>query len=76
VNRSGSIANGPRPKALKPNIHCSKGLDESAYSNRISENRINPIVNSDRIFLNISTYVASKKTSSVALIEESTVLTL
>ncbi len=76
ANKSGSMANGPRPKARKPKSQCTNGFDESAYRSRVIENIINPIVNSDFVFLYISIYPINKKISSITLIEEITVLTV
>ena len=74
MNKSGNIANGPRPKARKPKAQCTKGFEESAYSSKIIENIDKPIVNSDFVFLYISIYVKSKITNNVAFIEDMTVL--
>jgi hypothetical protein len=76
ANKSGNIANGPRPKARKPKSQCINGFDESAYRSRVIENINNPIVNSDFVFLYISIYPINKKISSMTLIEEITVLTV
>jgi hypothetical protein len=49
------------------------GLDARALRRKTAENIINPIVNSDRVFLYISTYMSNRKIESVTLIVETTV---
>ena len=73
VNKSGSMANGPRPNARKPKALVTKGLDAIAFRRKAIESIISPIVNSDRVFTYMSMYVANRKTSSVTLIVETTV---
>jgi hypothetical protein len=70
---SGSKANGPRPKALKPKTHMNNGFAVRALKRKTSENMISPKVNCDRVFLYMSMYVVKRKTSSATLIVETTV---
>lgn len=70
MNRSGNIANVPRPEARNPNSKCINGLAVRAYKSRISEKMISPIVNSECNFLYMSMYVTNRKISSVAFIVE------
>ena len=74
VNKSGNIAKGPRPKAPKPKIPWRRGLEVIALRSITTENIINPIVNSDFVFIYIPMYVNNKTTRSVAFAVEITVL--
>jgi len=73
VNKSGNIANGPRPNARKPKIHGTKGLEARALKSRTIENIISPIVNCDRVFMYMLMYVTNRKIKRVTLIVETTV---
>ena len=74
VNRSGSMAKGPRPTARNPKSHCTKGLVVRAYRSRTIENITSPTVNSDLVFMYMSLYVINRKIRRVALTVETTVL--
>lgn len=73
VNKSGNIANGPRPNARKPKTKSSKGLEARALRSKTVENMINPIVNSDRVFTYMLMYVTNKIIKSVKLTVETAV---
>jgi len=49
-------------------------LEARALKSKISENTINPIVNSDRVFLYMPMYMINKEIKSVTLMLEITVL--
>ena len=70
VNKSGNIANGPRPKALKLKVECTSGLEERAQKSKTIENINNPIVNSDFVFLYMSMYMIDRQTRRAMFIEE------
>jgi len=73
VNRSGNKANGPNPNGRKPKTQTTNGLEARAFKRKTAENIINPTVNSDRVFLYMSTYVSNRKIKRVTLIVETTV---
>jgi hypothetical protein len=72
VNRSGNKANGPKPNDPKPKTQITKGLEARAFRRKTVENIISPIVNSDRVFVYMLTYVSNRKIKSVTLIVETT----
>jgi hypothetical protein len=66
------MANGPRPTAVKPKAQITNGLEARAFRKKTTENIVSPIVNSDRVFLYMLTYVSNRKIESVTLIAETT----
>jgi hypothetical protein len=70
VNKSGNMANGPRPNGRKPKAQIIMGLEVRAFRRKTNENIISPIVNSDRVFLYMLMYVSNRKIKSVTLIVE------
>jgi len=73
ANRSGNRTNGPKPNARKPKTQITKGLEARAFRRKTVENIISPIVNSDRVFLYMLTYISNRKIESVTLTVETTV---
>jgi hypothetical protein len=76
VNKSGNMANGPRPNGRKPKPQITKGFEARAFRRKTIENIISPIVNSERVFRNMLMYMSNRKNDSVTLIVETTVLTV
>jgi hypothetical protein len=67
------MANGPKPNARKPKAQITKGLEARAFRRKTAENIISPIVNSDRVFRYMLTYMSNRKIRSVTFIVETTV---
>jgi hypothetical protein len=76
VNKSGSMAKGPRPKARKPKAQSTIGFEVRAVRSKTIENIINPIVNSDFVLVYMPMYRINRMIKSAMLIVETTVLTV
>jgi hypothetical protein len=70
------MANGPRPNGRKPKAQITKGLEARALRRKTAENIISPIVNSDRVFRYMLTYMSNRKIESVTLTVETTASTV
>ena len=72
-NKSGNKANGPKPVGRKPNNQIINGFDDKSLIRNAEVKINNPKVNFDLVFLKISIFIATRRTRSAKLSEETTV---